>query len=128
MTDAHIFQLLGFVYLASGIGFASDPSRIRKIYREFLQSTALTYLVGLSVFAVGFVLLGTYGAWGKGITVILTLLGWVAVYKGLLMLAFPSWFEEIVLRYLHKENLLAAASGFVIASGIGLLLIGYAIL
>ncbi len=128
MTEAHIFQLFGFIYLASGIGFASDPSRLRKICREFLQSPALTYLIGLVAVVVGFALLGTYGAWGEGVNVILTLTGWLAVFKGLLAIASPSWFEEIVSRYLHNENMLAAASGLIIAFGLGFLFVGYVIL
>lgn len=128
MTEAHIFQLFGFICLASGIGFAADPTRLRKICREFLQSPALTYLIGVVALVLGFALLGTYGAWGEGVTVILTLIGWVAVFKGLLAIASPSWFEEVVSRYIHNENMLAAASGLVIAFGLGSLLVGYVIL
>lgn len=77
---------------------------------------------------VGVALLGTYGAWGEGVLVILTLMGWDAVFKGLLALGYPSWFEEIATQYIHSENLLSAANGLMIAFGLGLLFVGYVIL
>jgi uncharacterized protein YjeT (DUF2065 family) len=89
MTDAQIFQILGIVYLAVGAGLIINPDFYKKLVTEFSENPSAIYLGGLVALAIGYLLVTFHNIWSKDWSVIITIFGWVALIKGLLLIALP---------------------------------------
>jgi uncharacterized protein YjeT (DUF2065 family) len=91
MTDAQIFQVLGIVYLAVGIGILTNPDFYKKLITEFFvsENPPAIYLSGLVALAIGYLLVTFHNIWVKDWAVIITILGWVVLVKGLFLLVLP---------------------------------------
>lgn len=89
MTEAQIFQLFGIMYLAIGLGALINPEFYRKMLTDFGQSRPMIYMGGLGVLVIGYLLVTFHNVWVKGWPVIITVIGWGALFKGLFLLVLP---------------------------------------
>ncbi len=89
MTDAQIFQAIGIVYIAVGIGMLINPDFYKKLIKDFTENTSGIYLGGLVALMIGFLLVTFHNIWSKDWPVIITIIGWVALVKGLFLITLP---------------------------------------
>lgn len=90
MTDAQIFQLAGIVYLSVGIGIISSRDFYSKMVANFMDNAAAYYLGGLTALTIGYLLVTFHNDWVKDWPVLITILGWIALIKGIFLLAAPN--------------------------------------
>ena len=91
MTDAQLFQVLGILYLAVGIGMIISPNFYKNLLAALSEHPPAVYLSGLISLGVGFLLVTFHNIWKVNEwTVIITILGWVALLKGLIVLIVPN--------------------------------------
>jgi hypothetical protein len=122
ITDAQILQLLGIVYLAVGIGVLLNPQFYKKLLDDYSENLAVVYLGGLIALAIGYLLTTFHNIWVKDWPVIITLIGWIALAKGLLILVLPKICLRIT-RALKKQKRYLVAQAILVA-GLGAFL-GY---
>jgi hypothetical protein len=84
-----IAQVLGLVYLSVGIGMLASPAHYDKLLSEFENNASLVYLGGIIALVVGYVILQMNSAWEGSYVGAITLIGWIACVKGVLLLAKP---------------------------------------
>ena len=90
MTDAQIFQVMGIVYLAVGIGMLINPDFYKKLLAVFSEHPPALYLGGLAALVVGYLLVTFHNIWViDDWTVIITIFGWLALVKALVLLLLP---------------------------------------
>jgi uncharacterized protein YjeT (DUF2065 family) len=89
MTDAQIFQILGIVYLAVGIGILINPDFYKKLLADCAENSLVMYLAGLITLAIGYLLVTFHNIWVKDWPVIITIVGWMALIKGLFLIVLP---------------------------------------
>ena len=89
MTDKQIFQLIGLMYLAVGLGILLNPQYYKQMFADFKKSVAVMYLGGIFAFAIGFLLITFHNIWVKDVSVIITIVGWMALLKGISILVLP---------------------------------------
>ena len=85
-----IAQILGPLYVIVSLGLLLDPSTYQRVFEDFLENAALTYLGGLLALIFGLLVLAFHGAWRADWTVIITIIGWLGLIKGTLLLVRPS--------------------------------------
>lgn len=84
-----IAQVLGLVYLSIGIGMLASPAHYDKLLNEFEQNTSLIYVGGIIALLLGYTILHMNNVWEGSYVGLITLIGWVACIKGVLLLAKP---------------------------------------
>ena len=89
MTDAQIFQLAGLVYLSVGIGIITNRAFYSKMVASFMENVAAYYLGGLTALAIGYLLVTFHNVWVWDWPVLITIFGWMALIKGVFLLAAP---------------------------------------
>jgi uncharacterized membrane protein len=124
MTDIQIFQFMGIAFFAMGMGMLTNPKFIKGITEDLLDSTANLLFSGLFCLAIGFPLVTFHNVWILNSSLIITLLGWLALAKGLAFLMFPVQTANLYKGILIKENK-AYISYAVVAMGIIFLYLGY---
>lgn len=82
-------RILALVYLATAAGLLVRPGLIQDILRDLRDHPALTFITGLGTLAVGGFLVHSHNLWIAGWPVLITLIGWAALAKGVLLLACP---------------------------------------
>jgi uncharacterized protein YjeT (DUF2065 family) len=122
MTDAQIFQVLGIVYLAVGIGMLINPDFYKKLMSEFSENPPSMYLSGLAALVIGYLLVRFHNIWPSDWPVIITIFGWVALIKGLFLLLLPrvsikisKFFEKQMIKFLAVWAVIIAVVGALLA-------------
>lgn len=116
-----IALLLGSVYVVVGLGMLVDAERYGRMATEFASSPALVYLGGIMAFAAGVVIVYFHGAWTSDWRVIVTVIGWLALAKGVLLLVLPAPATRLWRPLLDASTRLRVMSIPVIALGLVLL-------
>jgi len=89
-TALLISKILGIIYFAFGIGMLVNPSFYRREIPKLLENSAYLILGGFLAIVFGFLILEGQNTWPSDWTVVITILGWIAILKGAILLAFPN--------------------------------------
>ena len=124
LTD-FLARIFGLYMLAAGTGLALNNHNLPKMLEEMRQPF-LFYLGGLMAFAMGAVIVGVHNDVSGPLAIFITLIGWVALAEGVIMLAFPKVllaFADRMLGLMDSGRVWGIA---VAALGAVLLMIGFA--
>ena len=111
-------KILALVYISVDVGILSGKLKYDKLIEDFETSSGLTYLAGIFTLIIGVLLVEYHNIWVKNWTVLITIIGWVALIKGVMLVAFPQFISYFKNWYKNTR----AWSIFIIALG---LLFGY---
>lgn len=89
-TAILISKIIGVIYLAFGIGMLVNPSFYRREIPKLLENSAYLILGGFLAVVFGFLILEGQYTWTSDWTIVITILGWIAILKGAMLLAFPN--------------------------------------
>ena len=91
-TELSIFvaKIISVTYIAISIGQFFDGVTYKKMYRDIMGSPSFMVSMGLFGIVIGFLLIEYHNIWIWDWTVIITIIGWAALIKGIMFLAFPN--------------------------------------
>ena len=89
-----IGKLLAVLYLVVGVGVFLSPAFYRKVLVNMEAIPALLYLGGLMALLAGSLIVMFHNVWRLEWTLLITLIGWLALAKGVLLMTLP----DLVLR------------------------------
>jgi len=81
--------MIAVVYFAAGIAGLSGKINFRKIVEDFENSPGLTYISGFMALIIGMILVHYHNIWVKDWIVLITMIGWLSLFKGIMLIAFP---------------------------------------
>ncbi|MBD3327761.1 hypothetical protein GF340_00480 [Candidatus Peregrinibacteria bacterium] len=84
-----IAKLAAILYLAVGLGILLSPTHYRSIYKEVISSPTLTYFSALMALFFGTLIVLFHNIWVQNWPVLITLIGWIGMLKGTIILIFP---------------------------------------
>ena len=109
--------LIGLYFLAAGIGLITDSKTFAGMMKTMKDQPVFGYLGGLIAFAVGGAIVATHNDWSSVLSGFVSLIGWVALIEGILLIAFRKWFVGLFTR-------LNISAGFAKLMGIGTAIAG----
>ena len=89
-TSLLIAKIIGFIYLSFGVGILLNGQYYRKEIPKLLENTTYLIFGGFLAIIFGVLIIENHNYWVKNWTVLITIIGWVALIKGILLLAFPT--------------------------------------
>jgi len=95
-TSYMLAQIIGPVYLIVGLGLLMERSFYAKLLQEFMKSPAMMYLGGLMALIIGFLILSVHNEWRMNWSLLITLIGWLGIVKGVGLVAFPTKFGVLM--------------------------------
>lgn len=124
-TSIFLAQLIGPVFLAMGVALMINPQRIRQMGREFVDSEALIFLSGIIVLPVGLAIVINHNVWVAGWPVIITIIGWLAIFAGAVRILVSGTVKSIGKVMLDKTEYYVAPGAVMVALGAYLSYLGY---
>jgi len=83
-------EAIGLYLIVVGIGGLAAPQRWRQMMDDLERSPALVMAMGFAVFAVGAALVLVHSIWTDPLSAIVSVVGYVALIEGALLLAVPA--------------------------------------
>ena len=93
-------RLLGPLFLAAGLGLLLNQAHYRKMLHSFLTDAALYYFSGALALTVGVAILLFHNLWVADWRVVITIIGWLSVLKGVVRLLFPQAGQKLAGKFL----------------------------
>lgn len=125
MSDAQIFQIFSLVYLAIGIGILLNPDFYRKLYEDFIENSSTLYIGGVMGLVIGYLIVAFHNTWTMDWSVIITIIGWIALIKGIVILVQPKILITLTKAILKKESILKIEAIVIIIIGLALSFLGF---
>ncbi|MCD6395165.1 MAG: hypothetical protein J7M40_16890 [Planctomycetes bacterium] len=125
MSDAQIFQIFSLAYLAIGIGILINPDFYKKLYEGFIEDATTLYLGGFAALVIGYLIVAFHNTWPKDYSVIITVIGWIALIKGVLILVQPKIMIALTKAIATKGNFLKIEAIAVIILGLAFSFLGF---
>jgi hypothetical protein len=91
-----IARILFILFVIIGLRGIFDKKYYQKIIKDTFKNTGVTLLFGMIVFIASFFIVTYHNIW-SGWEVLITLVGWLGLVKGISFLLFPSFLKKISL-------------------------------
>lgn len=125
MSDIQLFQLLGLAMFSIGVGMLAHPEVLKKMFRDLEHGPVAVYLSGFMSLFMGYVLVAFHNTWRFDRSVIITIVGWLALFKGLSLLLFPTSLFAVSKKLTANERYFKIFPWYAILFGILLLYFGF---
>lgn len=120
MSETYVFQIMGLVMVAIGVGMNLNMDFYRRILTHYSEEPTAIYLNGIIATALGFLLVRNYNTL-EGWTALLTIIGWLTLLKGLTILIMPKTHVAVVAYLKNNTTYLRSASVAILVLGIVML-------
>ncbi|MHC4196875.1 MAG: hypothetical protein ACYSRP_03050 [Planctomycetota bacterium] len=97
-----VAKIAAVFYISVGIGALSGTLKLTKIIEDFETSAGLTYMTGTMVLILGMLLVAYHNIWVKDWTVLITVIGWAMLLKGVLLITYPQYLSFFKSWYKHS--------------------------
>ncbi len=123
MNDLSILlgQLYAIALLTIGLGILLNTKYYLKAYDTMMKETGMIMVGGIFALLVGFLIVTRHNVW-SGWPTIITIFGWIAVLKGVLLLALPELSLSMFKKWFFTKSFLQFQGAAAIILG---LVLGY---
>ena len=126
-TAETIAKILGPLYVIVALGMVANAPLYQRVSEAFLEQPAVTYLGGLLALAAGLAILAVHPGWHGDWTAIITLIGWLALIKGALLMVRPGWVMQWSRRMMAEPGRLRVMAVVPLVLGLFLAAKGYGV-
>jgi hypothetical protein len=89
-----IAKIASVVYFAAALGAVFNRDHYQRVLDDLFKNAALTYFMGFTTVVLGFLIVNYHNIWVKDWTVLITLIGWAALIKGILLIVVPRFVQS----------------------------------
>ena len=87
-----VAKIAAIIYLSVGLGVLFGQVNLKKLMKSFLDGAGLTFISGFFMIVLGSLLIQNHNFWVMNWTVLITIIGWAILIKGILFLLLPKLF------------------------------------
>ena len=120
-----VAQVMGPLYLIAALGMFTRPERFAGLIAEMRASPGQTLAWGLIALALGLLILAVHNVWRADWTVVVTLIGWAATLKGVLLVLAPEMVMRLGAKLTTPSPKLRVWAAAPLALGVFLTAMGY---
>lgn len=124
MNSIFLAKLLGLYCLIVSVGVLLDFDSYRKMLAD-IKSGPFMYLAGVFALWFGLWLVLSHNVWRFDWRVIITLMGWLGLLKGITIIVFPATAIKMTEYHLQNPQMLKGRLYVLFAFGVILTLVGF---
>jgi hypothetical protein len=84
-----IARIISVVYLSAALGAIFSANHYRRLPDDLFSNAGLTYVTGFTAVVMGFLIVHYHNTWAKTWPVLITMIGWLALLKGVAIIVVP---------------------------------------
>ncbi len=126
MASIVLARLLGPLFLIAGLGLLLNRAHYRRMLEKFLSDPALYYFSGALALVAGVAIINFHNVWIADWRILITLVGWLSVIKGVVRLLFPQAGQRLAGKMLSPVTFIVLGL-LVVALGAWFCFVGYVI-
>jgi hypothetical protein len=88
-----VARMFAILYLVIGIAGVMDKKYFLNMTNEIMKNPGLRFTWAMFAFVAGFLIISYHNVW-TGWPIIVTLIGWIGLIKGIMILLFPKMLEK----------------------------------
>lgn len=119
-----VAKIIGIVYVSFGIGLIVNKAFYKDAMARLLQNSGYLIIGGFIAIVFGVLIIENHNVWEPNWTVIITLIGWIALLKGILLLAFPTKLDFFKSKFV-SDSFLKILAPSVLIFGLIFLYLGF---
>lgn len=123
-TSIFVAQMAALLYLSIGVGMLINSDYYNQLFDQVSKDSLSMYIGGFVALIAGFTLVTYHNVWVQGWEVLVTIIGWLALIKGFLILTFPGTMQSITKSIVKPKNM-GMISVFVILLGLVFMYFGF---
>ncbi|MBL7072640.1 MAG: hypothetical protein ISS33_02520 [Candidatus Omnitrophica bacterium] len=120
-----IARIFGLCYLVIGIGFLFNRKAFERVMEDFCRNAALVFYGGLLALISGIAIVLVHNVWVCSWVVMITLIGWIAIIKGIWIIVFPDSIARFMRVYEKNKNILVFHASAALIFGAVLTFFGF---
>ena len=124
-TSKLIAGLIGPTLVAIAAGMLLNLASFPALAEQVSRDPALIFVSGILLFVAGLAIVRAHNIWAGSWSVLVTVLGWLAVLSGLVRIVFPTWLAAIVAGLGQNTGLITAWAVVLLVLGAFLSFKGY---
>ena len=128
-TSKYIARLMGPVLLIMAVGMAlglaMEGQGYSSLLKEFIGNRGLIFITGILALVAGVAIVNAHNLWVPDWRVIVTVLGWLLVLRGIMLLVFPVAVQTLGDRIVASQSGIVAGAAITFVLGAILCLMGY---
>lgn len=124
-TSVFLAKLLGPYMIIVAIGILLNLKFYQKMVDDFFKNSALLYLGGVMALFFGLLIVLFHNVWACSWTLIITIMGWLGIIKGVWLIVFPNTMGRMSEAYSKKTAALVIHLTIIFALGVVLAVMGY---
>jgi len=121
METTIIAHLLGICYLALGCCMFFRPTAVLAGINALMKDKAALFTIGFMTIIIGALILIFHQRFATYLEIFISLLGWVALFKGMALIAYPELMKEMSAAVYKDAVNVRSISIFVILLGVAFL-------
>jgi hypothetical protein len=90
-----IARIISVVYLSAALGGFFSRDYYSRVLDDMYKNAALTFLMGFAAVIFGFLIVQYHNIWTVNWTVLITIMGWLALLRGVVLIAFPRFLQRL---------------------------------
>ena len=118
-------KVFGFYFIVMALAMLLNPKGFRQNIRDLAEDSAAMTVAAIITLLLGILLVVIHNQWSWQWPVIITLLAWLTLIKGLLRFLIPSWTKRMTYTLSHNWVYIVFA---LMVLGLGLLLIYFGVI
>ncbi len=124
--DISIFlaKALGLYFFILAIVMFINAQRVRTMMNE-IASTPFMFVTGLMSLIIGILLVLSHNIWAADWKVIITIIGWLALIKGIVRLIFPEYVFSLIKKFVNNITIYYISNLIMLLLGIYLSYVGF---
>jgi hypothetical protein len=123
-TSLFIARIIGVLYFSLGIGLLLYSGYYREFFQKVLEKKGFMFLGGMLAIIVGFLIIENHSVYTDVWTSIISIIGWLALIKGIIIFAFPKSFGFFT-SLMQKKTFTYVLTPFVLIFGLFFLYYGF---
>ncbi len=124
-TSIILAKILGPYCLIVALGGLLNLKVYQRVISEFMTNAALVYLGGILALLFGLLVLRFHHIWTLDWRIIITIIGWMGIIKGICLILFPGSLAQVAKWYQKSPVFLASHLILALVLGIILTVVGY---
>lgn len=124
-TSVVLAKIMGPLFLVIGIGIFVNIEQYRRMVASFGENPLSIYMSGTIALLMGLIVVTFHNVWEWRWTLVITILGWLSLLKGVVRIVAPRLVAERAQRYARNTNILMTTAVVTLVLGAVLIYFGY---